>query len=208
MLIKRIIIDLDYPFIDYKWDEFIEFLKHISSLSLKDIYYSVFNEYYYFYLIGKYDFKKYTKCIYRLLNIKERFENIYEKIINYYENVLIINKDKIYEFINFCKSKNIKFTFVLNAGQIHYNKFIRSMPEFKNIDILIPSCKSNTTPSEYLFYHNLNKIFNISDNFEKILFIDNNIDNLITAKEMGFITLFFDPETDLCKLISNYVLNF
>lgn len=208
MLIKRIIIDLDYPFIDYDWNDFLNYIQSISNFHEKDIKDSVFNEYYYYYLIGKYDFKKYIEYVCVLLNIKDKFEKIDESLYSFYKNSIIINKEKIVNFIKYCKNKKINFSFAINIGEVHYKKLISLVPDFERIDLLIPSFKMNTTTSDYLFFHNLKNICNIRENPEEILFIDNNVDNLITAKELGFITLFFDPDIDICNIISNHVLNF
>ena len=117
--------------------------------------------------------------------------------------------DKLYEvkdtdLFKKIKEKNSNVKIIIATNHISYVKdYINKYLDIDNLDDSIISAEINRIKPNKDFYQYILDKYNIEPN--ELLFLDDNIDNVNGAKELGINTIKVDRDTNILEEIDNYI---
>jgi hypothetical protein len=194
MPIKALIYDIEIDILKIHYDPLILKIKKDLHLSISKIKNLLFAPYFYFFTIGKINFETFIKTAFNELILDadyiEKLEKKYKKSFEYFiekkENVLIY-KDLL----------KIDIYFSADLDSTISSSIFKKDPSLHKICYF--SSKLKAVKQESLYLESLQR--NLSLEPSEILIIDDNIDVLLSAKDKGFLTLFYDGKRDFGKLL-------
>lgn len=140
--------------------------------------------------------------------------NYINEVSNIIDRNLVIDTargiiDKLYEvkdndLFKKIKEKNNNIKIIIATNHISYVKeYINKYLDIDNLDDSIISAEINRIKPNKDFYQYILDKYNIEPN--ELLFLDDNIDNVNGAKELGINTIKVDRDTNILEEIDNYI---
>lgn len=140
--------------------------------------------------------------------------NYMNEVSNIIDRNLVIDTardiiDKLYEVKDIdlfkkIKEKNNNVKIIIATNHISYVKeYINKYLDIDNLDDSIISAEINRIKPNKDFYQYILDKYNIEPN--ELLFLDDNIDNVNGAKELGINTIKVDRNTNILEEINNYI---
>lgn len=140
--------------------------------------------------------------------------NYMNEVSNIIDRNLVIDTardiiDKLYEVKDIdlfkkIKEKNNNVKIIIATNHISYVKdYINKYLDIDNLDDSIISAEINRIKPNKDFYQYILDKYNIEPN--ELLFLDDNIDNVNGAKELGINTIKVDRDTNILEEIDNYI---
>lgn len=139
------------------------------------------------------EFPKYEKEI--QLFYKE-WHRMFKGVIK--ENIEIFNRLKA--------SENFKIYGLTNWSAEKWDKALELFPFLNDFDGIVVSGQEKCRKPHLKIYHIILDRYSI--NPEKAIFIDDNLDNIISAKEVNLNSIHFTKDSNLRELLKPYNLNF
>lgn len=194
MPIKAIIYDIEIDILKIHYDPIILKIKKDLHLPVSRIKTLFFSHQFYFFTIGKINFESFIKTSFNELMLEKdyiaKLEKKYKKSLNYdlkkRENILSIGN-----LFNFDVYFSADIDDTIAASIIKKDSILNKLSFF--------SSKINSVKQEQLFFEKVHK--SIGYEPHEIMVIDDNVDVLLTAKDMSFITLFYDGKRDFYQLL-------
>jgi hypothetical protein len=209
--INFFIFDLNFPIINYFWDNFFSCIE--TKLNIKKEIFETyfFSTSYLHFLTGKFDFDFFINQVIQKIGIglEDKYLNNKDYILNCYKNLIKIDQFYLANIINFLRdiSKEIKIIFTGDFDNIHKEIIEKKIKEFSNDIELFSSCDFKVLKGEsqflYFLINELNKFNNkLKDKNNKInnkkssnneylsIVFEGNIDTLNYCREYGFISFF------------------